>query len=233
MTSASGERVRGISSMAMRHVLAELGGAYESRTRRPVVVEAVGGIDAARRVADGEAFDFVVLAADAIDRLAASGRVDAASRTELARSGIAVAVAAGTARPVIDDEAAVRDAIVRAKSVGYSTGPSGDHLLRLLERWGIAADVAPRLVRAKAGVPVATLLAQGDVELGFQQLSELMCMAGVDVVGPLPATIQQPTVFAAAVCTAARQAPAAHALLTFLASPLADPMIRRHGMEPA
>ena len=233
VASVSAERISGISSMAMRHILAELARAYESLSGCCVVVEAVGGVDAARRVADGEAFDFVVLAADAIDRLAASGRVDGASRTDLARSGIAIGVAAGTAHPAIDDEPAVRAAIVRAQSVGYSTGPSGDHLLRLLERWGIAADVGPRLVRARPGLPVATLLAERDVELGFQQLSELMGVPGVDVVGPLPAAIQHATVFAAAACTPARQGPAVRALLAFLASPRADEAKRRHGMDAA
>jgi len=235
MTDASTdvEPITGISSMAMRHVLAELVRDYETRSGRSVVVEAVGGVDAAHRVGDGETFDFVVLAADAIDRLAARGRVDAASRTDLARSGIAIAVVAGAERPGIGDEPAVRDAVVRARAVGYSTGPSGDHVIRLLKRWGIVADVAPRLVQASPGLPVATLLARGDIDLGFQQLSELLGVPGVDVVGPLPPPIQLATVFSAAVCTAARHVAAVRSLLAFLASPHADAAKRRHGMEPA
>src|SRR3954452_4205688 len=102
----------GISSMATRQVLNELAKAYEQRTDHKVVVEAVGGVDAARRVADGEAFDFVVLAADAVDRLAASGRLVAGSRIDLARSEIALAVVAGAARPDVGDESAVRDALM-------------------------------------------------------------------------------------------------------------------------
>ena len=229
MTGVS--RISGISSMAMRHVLAELCVTYEQQSGQAVAVVAVGGVDAARRVGDGEAFDFVVLAADAIARLAASGRVDARSRTDLARSRIAIAVAAGAERPGIDDEGTVRDAVVRARAVGYSTGPSGDHVIRLLERWGVRDDVAPRLVQASPGLPVGTLLASGDVDLGFQQLSELMGVPGVDVVGPLPPPIQQATIFSGAICKTARQVEAVRSLLAFLASPQADAAKRRHGME--
>src|SRR5712691_7919253 len=119
--------ITGISSMAMRHVLTELGDAYEQQSGQPVVIVSVGGVDAARRVDDGEAFDFVVLAADAIEQLAAGGRVDPESRTHLARSAVAIAVAAGATRPDVSSESAIRDAVLRARSIGYSTGPSGAH----------------------------------------------------------------------------------------------------------
>jgi molybdate transport system substrate-binding protein len=227
------DRITGISSMAMRHVLAELGEAYERQSEQPVAIVAVGGVDAARRVADGEGFDVVVLAADAIDKLAAGGHVDPESRTDLARSGVAIAVPGGASRPDIGSESAVRDAVLRARTVGYSTGPSGTHLIRLFERWGIADAIAPRIVQAPPGVPVGTLVARGDVELGFQQLSELMHLARVDVIGLLPPEIQVETVFSAAVCTASKCPAAAKALLSFLASSEADAAKRRHGMESA
>src|SRR5207253_3552290 len=113
--------ISGISSMAMRDVLAELADAYEQRSRQRVAIVSVGGVEAARRVSDGEAFDFVVLAADAIERLASDGNIVAGSRTDLARSGVAIAVAAGAPRPDISSEAAIRDAILRARTIGYST----------------------------------------------------------------------------------------------------------------
>ena len=225
--------ITGISSMAMRQVLAELADAYAQRSGQPVTVVSAGGVDAARRVGEGEAFDFVVLAADAIDRLAAGGRVDPGSRVDLARSAIAMAVAAGTTRPDVSCEAAIREAVLDARSIGYSTGPSGAHLLRLFERWGIAEALAPRIVQASPGTPVASLVANGDVELGFQQLSELMHASGVDVIGVLPAEIQAATVFSAAICTASNHPESARALLAFLASPQAAAAKRRHGMEPA
>jgi molybdate transport system substrate-binding protein len=190
-------------------------------------------VDAARRVQDGERFDFVVLAADAIHRLATAGCVDPVGCFDLARSGVAIAVAAGAPRPDIGTELAVRQAVLAARSIGYSTGPSGAHLVRLFERWGIAETVASRIVIAPPGVPVGQLVARGEVALGFQQSSELMHFAGIDVIGALPPEIQLVTVFTAALCTGSTRREDADALLTFLASPAADAAKRRHGMEPA
>ncbi|EGC99267.1 molybdate transport system substrate-binding protein [Burkholderia sp. TJI49] len=225
--------VTGISSMATRPLLVRLAAAYAEDTGCRVAVTSVGGVDAAKRVQAGEPFDFVVLASDAIARLAADGRVVADSRVEVARSGIAVAVAAGAERPDIDTEAAVRDAVLRARRIGFSTGPSGVHLNRLFARWGLTDALAPRIVQAPPGVPVGMLIASGEVDLGFQQLSELMHVPGVAVVGALPDAIQAMTVFAAAVCDSARDRAAAARFLAYLASPQAATVKREHGMEPA
>ena len=230
---AAGEPITGISSMAMRDVLAELAESYARQTGPRVTIEAVGGVDAVRRVQSGEAFDFVVLSADAIDKLAAAGHVTPGSRVDLARSGVAIAVAAGAPRPDIGGEAAVRQTVLAARSIGYSTGPSGIYLARLFERWGIAETIAPRIVQARPGVPVGTLVASGEVELGFQQLSELMHLPGIDVVGPLPPEIQVVTVFSAAVCTTSTRPDVVKAVLSFFASPGAAAVKRRHGMEQA
>ncbi|KPJ35466.1 molybdenum ABC transporter substrate-binding protein [Burkholderia multivorans] len=225
--------IAGISSMATRPLLARLVECYAYDTGGRVDVTSIGGVDAARRVQAGEPFDFVVLAADAIERLAAEGRVDIEGRVDVARSAIAVAVPAGTPRPDLGTEAAVRDAVLRARQIGYSTGPSGVHLNRLFARWGIADALASRIVQAPPGVPVGSLIASGDVELGFQQLSELTNVDGIDVAGLLPDTIQSITVFAAAVCTAAREPASAAQFLAYLASPHNDAAKRACGMEPA
>jgi len=225
--------VRGVSSMAMRHALGELIELHRSTSGRRATLEATGGVDALRRVRDGEAFDFVVLADDAIARLVDAGRVDPASRRPLARSAIALAVPAGAPRVSIATEAAVRDALLGARAVGYSTGPSGTHLGRLLARWGLADALAARLVQAPPGVPVATLVARHEVDLGVQQLGELMHVADVEILGPLPDEIQDITVFSGAVCTLARLPEAAADLLVYLASPAGDAVKRRHGLEPA
>lgn len=232
-TACAATAVTGISSMATRPVLARLAAAHADETGCRVSVTSVGGVDAARRVRAGEPFDFVVLAADAIERLAADGHVDVISRVDVARSGIAVAVAAGTARPEIGTEADLRDAILHAGRIGYSTGPSGAHLSRLFTRWGIADVIAPRIVQAPPGVPVGEMIAAGDVDLGFQQLSELMHVPGIDVVGVLPEAVQAVTVFTAAVCRTAHDRVAAARFLAYLASPQADCVKREHGMEPA
>jgi molybdate transport system substrate-binding protein len=226
------EPITGISSMATRHALTELARAYEHQSGQRVAIEAVGGVDAIRRVQAGEPFDFVVLAADAIDRLAVAGCVDAANRINFARSGVTVAVKSGALRPEIGTESDLKRAVLAARSVGYSTGPSGVYLARLFERWGIAEAIASRTVQAPPGIPVAALLTRGEVELGFQQLSELINEPGVEVIGPLPPEIQVETTFSAAVCTASRRADVTSALLSFFASPVAEAAKRRHGMDP-
>jgi molybdate transport system substrate-binding protein len=223
-----------ISSMATRQVLADLAGAFErSAAGCAVRVESVGGVDAARRVQAGEAFDVVALAGDALAKLDAAGHLQPGSRVDLMRSDVAVAVRAGTRAPDIASEAALRQAVLSARTIGYSTGPSGVALLALFERWGVAEALAGRTVQAPPGVPVGSLVAQGAVELGFQQLSELAGMAGIDVVGPLPEPVQIVTTFAAAVGAHASQPDAARAWLAFMASPAGDPIIRRHAMTPA
>jgi len=218
--------------MATRHLLAELARDYEADTGIPVAIEAVGGVDAARRIADGEAFDLVVLARPALRKLAAAGRVDAGSEIALARSPIAVAVRSGSPQPAIGTEADVRAAALAARAIGYSTGPSGDHVIAFLRGYGIQGDGMPRLVQAPAGVPVATLVARGDVDLGFQQLPELMSLPGVAVVGLLPDALQAVTVFAAAATTSTRQRDEVDAFLAYLASAPTAPIKQRHGMTP-
>ncbi|WP_429363497.1 substrate-binding domain-containing protein [Paraburkholderia sp. GAS32] len=219
--------------MATRNMLAQLVEKYERLSQQHVTIESVGGVAAFQRVFEGESFDFVVLAAEAIDRLAAGGRVEVGSRVDLARSGVSVAVAAGAPPPGIFNEQAVRAAILAARRIGYSTGPSGAHLSRLFERWGIANVVAPRIVQAPPGIPVGTLVARGEVELGFQQLSELMHLPGIDIIGSLPPEIQVITIFSAAICATAESADAAQSMLSFLKSSRAESTILDHGMEPA
>lgn len=221
-----------ISSMATRLMLAELAGSYRRRRGVEVELEAVGGVDAARRVEAGESFDLVVLADSALTRLSAAGVVDTATVTPIASAEVAVAVREGAALPAINTESALRDAVLAARTIGYSTGPSGQHLLKVFERWGIADAVASRIVQAPPGVPVGKLIAEGQVELGFQQLSELIALKGILIAGPLPEGIQVTTVFAGAVCVRSTQPDQALALLRDLADAAHDALRRRHGMAP-
>ncbi len=223
----------GISSMATRQVLADLLELHARQGGPAVLVESVGGVDAARRVQAGESFDVVFLASKAIDELIAAGKVLPGSRVDLVKSGVAVAVPAGAQRPDIGSEQAVRDAVLSARSLGYSTGPSGVALVKLFERWGIASDIQGRIVQAPAGVPVGSLVAKGEVALGFQQLSELMNLPGIDVLGPLPPEIQIITTFSAGVCATSRQPDAVRTLLQWLADPVTAGIKQRNGMDPA
>jgi molybdate transport system substrate-binding protein len=225
--------IKGISSMATRQVLAELSSAFGQRTGCAIAIESVGGVDAARRVQAGEPFDLVFLASDAIDKLVAAGSVVAGSKVDLVRSPVAVAVRSGADRPEIGSEDTLRRAVLAAATVGYSTGPSGVALMRLFERWGISAELQGRIVQAPPGVPVGTLVARGEVALGFQQLSELMHLEGITVVGPLPEPIQIVTTFSAGLCAGSTQGEAVRRLLEFMASSEAGETKRRHGMEPA
>ena len=219
--------------MATRQLLADLVSDYGHQTDQVIAIESVGGVDAARRLQAGEAFDVVVLASDAIDKLVVAGHVVAGSKVDLVHSGVAVAVKAGTARPDIGSEAALKQAVLAAPTSGYSTGPSGVALAKLFERWGVADQLKARTVQAPPGVPVGTLVARGEVALGFQQFSELMHLQGIDVIGVLPEAIQVTTTFSAGICTGSPNGEAVRRMLAFMASPAAAQAIRRNGMEPA
>ncbi|WP_291080513.1 substrate-binding domain-containing protein [Hydrogenophaga sp.] len=232
-TTSINARLKGISSMATRQVLAELVTGFEAVSGVSVVIESVGGVDAAKRVQAGEAFDVVILSLDAIDKLIASGHLLPGSRVDLVRSGVAAAVREGAPVPDLGSEDAVRSAVLAARSISYSTGPSGVALIKLFERWGIAEQIQGRIVQAPPGVPVASLVASGEVELGFQQLSELLGVAGITIAGPLPPAIQIITTFSAGIPVQAAQADAVRAMLAHMTAPQAIEAKRRQGMEPA
>jgi len=219
--------------MAMMRLLAELVTPFAIRTGHQIALESAGGVDVVKRIQAGETFDFVVAGSDAIDRLITGSHLSSHSKVDLVRSGVAMAVRAGAPRPDIADEDACKRAIEAARTIGYSTGPSGVALANLFERWGIAGRIRERIVIAPPGVPVGSLVAAGEVELGLQQLSELIHVPGIDVIGPLPASIQIMTTFSGAIGARASRPDIAGALLAFVASPGTDQAKRRQGMEPA
>ena len=220
----------GISSMATRVLLAELSAAYTAAHGLEIRFESIGGVDAARRVEAGEAVDLVVLAADAMARLAAAGRLRAGSLRPIADSPMYVAAPEGQARPGVDSAGALRQALLDARAIGYSTGPSGQALLALLTDWGLKDVLAARLRQSPAGVPVATMVAQGDVDLGFQQLSELQGHPGVTLLGPMPPGLEIVTRFTAAVAAASGEPTTAQRVVDDFASPRHDALRRRLGL---
>jgi molybdate transport system substrate-binding protein len=222
-----------ICSMATRDVLRALAAQYETANAKAVTIEAAGGIDVAKRVERGDALEVVVLAANVIDRLMSQGKIVAGSRVDLVKSGVAIAVRAGAAKPDVATEDAVKRAVQGAKTVSYSTGPSGVHLESTFARWGILEQIRPRIVVPPPGVPVGSLIAAGTAELGFQQLSELRNVAGIEVIGPLPPSIQTITVFSGGIAASCRRPEEGRALLAFMAAPAVADIKRWHGLEPA
>lgn len=226
------KQIQLVSSMAAKSFLADIAVQYERETGRRIALSAMGGVEVIRRIRAGEPADAVVLSAEQIDQLLAEGRLVAGSRTDLVKSGIAVAVRKDVApRPDIGSEPAVREAVLSAKSVGYSTGPSGVYLERLLAQWDAESKV--KRVQAPPGVPVGDLVARGEAEIGFQQLSELIHVPGIAVLGPLPPALQLFTIFSGGVSVTSASAEAARAALAYMASPAAAQAKRRNGLDPS
>jgi molybdate transport system substrate-binding protein len=220
--------------MATRQVLAELLTRYRAATGGAVSIEATGGVDAAKRLRAGEVFDLVILADDVIEKLESEGHVAAGSRVAFVRSSMAVAVRAGAPWPEIGSEAAVRAALMGARSIGYSTGPSGTHLLAVLKSWGLDPSAeSGRLVQAKPGVPVATLVASGEAAVGVQQLSEFLGEPGIDIVGVLPPPVQAVTTFSIGIGGRSAHVEEARAVIGYLNAPDSIGIKRRFGLEPA
>ena len=221
-----------LSSMATRGLLSELTGEGGGRTPAEVTLTAIGGVDAARRVRSHEVTDVVVLAKDVMLALADEGLILPNSLAPVAICGIAVAVRRDSSCPDIGTEAAVLQALLDAARIAYSTGPSGNHLMSLLQGWGILPQLETRLTQARPGVPVAKLLADGEADLGFQQFSELIGQPGIIVLGPLPQTIQALTTFTAGIARTSRQPEAARLLIEALTRSDTADIKRRYGMEP-
>ena len=243
-----------ISSMATRQILHELTATYSRNTGRAVEVQSVGGVDAARRIRAGEVFDIVVLASDALQALSDDGFVAGDSIREFARSPTAMAVGArprgpsemavgarargpgdmpvGGLHPAPCDEDAIKALIASVQRIGVSTGRSGTGIAMLLTRWGMLDPAARWIVQAAPGVPVARLLANGDADVGFQQLSELIGQPGIEIVGIVPEALQPMTVFACGLGRAA-DGIGAHALQRALVSDATAATKRQNGMEPA
>ena len=216
--------------MATRHILGDLARDYESQTGVRLEIRSMGGVEAAKLVRAGEATDIVVLASKVMTSLEAEGHLIKGSTKDFARSEIGIAVRAGLALPSVASEQAVKQAMLDARRICYSTGPSGDHLKALCEKWGVPLE---RALVASPGVPVATLVANGEADLGFQQLSELLGQPGIEIAGPLPPEIQAVTVFSAGVSVTSREPEAARAFVAYLASVETGGAKRRYGMEPA
>jgi molybdate transport system substrate-binding protein len=182
-------------------------------------------------LAAGESYDLVIISSDALDELTRLGKIVPGSRVDMARSGIGIAVRKGAPRPDVSSAEALKRALMAAKSIGYSTGPSGVYLSGLFERMGIAEAVNAKTRRAPSGTMIGSIIASGEAEIGFQQVSELIHIAGIDYIGPLPDEVQNVTVFSVGLDAKAKEPEAAKALAQFLTAAAALPVIRKHGLE--
>ncbi len=216
--------------MATQHILADLARDYEARNGTHVEIRSMGGVEAAKLVRAGEATDIVVLASKVMGALEAEGHLAKGGTKDFARSEIGIAVRAGFALSSVADEQAIKQAMLDARKICYSTGPSGDHLKALCEKWGMPPA---RTLVAPPGVPVATLVANGEADLGFQQLTELIGQPGIEIAGPLPPEIQAVTLFSAGVSITSEDPEGARALVAYLTSVETEVAKRRHGMEAA
>ena len=230
--TADAADIKVMASAAIKEAYLELVPQFEKSTEHKVSTTWAGTVDITKRLNAGEVFDLIIMAGSSIDAFIKQGKLVAGSRVDLAKSGVGVAVRAGAPKPDISSADAVKRAMLAAKSIAYSTGPSGVYLAALFQRMGIADQIKDRVKVGAPGVPIGEIIARGEAEIGFQQVSELLPVAGIDYIGPLPPDIQQITVFASGIHIGATQADAAKALVKFLTSPQAAPVIKKKGMEP-
>jgi molybdate transport system substrate-binding protein len=217
----------------VKSVMLDLIPAFE-RARRTNVAITWGSTNALLKgLESGAGGDVAVLTAEAIDALIKQGKAVAGSRVDLARSGIGVAVRKGAKRPDIASPEALKRALLAAKSVAHSkSGLSGIYFPTVLSRLGIADQMASKIVIPDPGTPVGEVVAKGDAEIGIQQISELLPVPGIEIVGPLPEPLQKITIFSGGVLTAAKEPDGAAAFLEFVAAE-SPRLLEQKGLEPA
>ena len=230
---AQAAEIKVLSTQATEEAYRELVPQFEKATGHKVTTVFTGTLDANKRLAAGETYDMLIMSSGSIDEHLKSGKLAPGSRVDLAKSGVGIAVRAGAQKPDISTVEALKKTLLNAKSIGYSTGPSGIYLITLFDKLGIADAVKPKLKQTPTGVFVGSFIANGDAEIGFQQVSELSHFKGIDYVGPLPADVQRYTTFSSGIVAATKEAEAAKALVKFLTAPAAAPAYKTRGMDPA
>jgi molybdate transport system substrate-binding protein len=223
--------IKVLSSIATKEAYLELVPQFEKASGHKVVTTWSGTTAIMKQIAAGERYDLIMISATEMEELIRQGKIVAGSRVDLAKSGIGVAVRKGAKRPDISTTTALKQALLDAKSVGYTSGPSGVYMGQLVERMGIADAVKAKFKSVPSGGTIGTIVAAGECEIGFQQVSELVHIPGIDYIGPLPAGVQRVTVFSSGLQAGATQPEAAKALVAFLTTPAAKQVIAKHGLE--
>ena len=231
--SADTDEIKVLASIALKSAYLELAPQFERTSGHKLATEWAGTDPIMKRLQAGESADLVIAPEKLIDELIALGRIARGSRADIARSAVGVAVKKGAPRPDISSSDALKRALLAAKSIAYSSGPSGVYLAGLFRRMGIAGELRQKVTQTPPGTFVGEVVARGEAEIGFQQVAELLHVgSAIDFVGPLPPDIQQVTVFSGGIHAAAKAPAAARELLRFLAGPDAAAVIRKKGMEP-
>jgi len=229
---AQAAEIKVLSTQATEEAYKELVPQFEKASGHKVSTIFTGTLGVMKRLSDGEAYDLLVMSRQSIDELSQSGKVVAGSRTDIAKSGVGVAVTKGRPKPDISSVDALKKTLLSAKSIGYSTGPSGVYVITMFQKLGIADEIKPKLKQTPTGVFVGSIIASGEAEIGFQQVSELTFFPGIDYVGPLPAEVQLITVFSAGIQAGAKQADAAKSLMSFISAPAAAAVYKKHALDP-
>jgi molybdate transport system substrate-binding protein len=224
--------IRLFASGALKEAYIEVIPAFENSSGHKVRLEWSSTTEIRKRVSAGEIHDLVILGDSGTEALIRDGKLVGTTRAVFAKSGISIAVRAGAPRPEIGSADALRKVLLAAKSVGYSEGASGTYLVGMFQKLGIYDQVRAKAVLAGANIPVGGKVASGEAEIGFHQLSELLPVKGIDIIGPLPPDLQYLTVFSGAIHAAATDRAAASALIVFLTAPASREVLKKHGLQP-
>jgi molybdate transport system substrate-binding protein len=222
-----------LSTRATEEVYRELLPRFEQQSGHRVTTTFSGTSDVLKRIAAGETYDIVIMIDTAIDELVSGGKVAPGSRVDIARTIVGIGIRAGLPKPDVGSAESLKSTLLATKSIAYTTGPSGDVLIAMLRKMGIADAVRPNLKQAVSGTLIGSMIASGEAEIGFQQANELDHFAGVDYLGPLPAAFQEKTARSGGIMVGTKVPDAARQLLNFLSGPAAAPVIRKNGLDPA
>jgi molybdate transport system substrate-binding protein len=218
-----------LSGGAMKSLMVEVVPLFERASATKVEIRFALTSVLKKEIEDGAAFDLALLPRPELDALVEAGKIAGGTQTDITRSAVGLAVRAGAPKPDIGTVAALRQTLQRARTIGYSDGPSGAYIADLLIRLGIADEMKPKTRLTSR--PVAEIVAEGEAEVGMQQIVAILPVKGAELVGPLPGELQNIIVYAAGISSGSGQSRAAHALVAFMATPEVVRMIRAKGME--
>lgn len=221
-----------IAPNAVKEAVLEIGTRYSKDTGSKVTFTWTGSEAIAKRIGEGEVYDVVLTTSAGIDRLAGAGKLNAQSKANFSRSAVAAAVRSGLSKPDISTVDGLKKALLDAKSIAISSGASGRYLEDLFQKLGVSEQIKPKIKQPPSGAQIGDMLARGEADLGFQQVTELIHAKGFEYLGTLPAEVQNYTVWSAAVHAQAGDAKTAGAFVTALTAPAAAPELRKTGLEP-